>query len=108
MEKHVDTSKKPTDTMASTVASSTASASDNSKEAMDTTVATLEQAWDTHNPEMPTEAEEPKTSVPIEVKRIEEIMEKSVELEKKVTAYTGVLGSKDYIYIEESLVAILL
>lgn len=108
MEKHVDTSKKPVDTMASTVASSTASASDNSKEAMDTTAATLEQAWDTRNPEMPTKAEEPKTSVPIEVKRIEEIMEKSVELEKKVTAYTGVLGSKDYIYIEESLVAILL
>ena len=75
---------------------------------MDTTAATLEQARETHNPEMPTEAEEPKTSVPIEVKRIEEIMEKSVELEKKVTAYTGVLGSKDYIYIEESLVAILL
>ena len=108
MEKNVDTSKKPTDTMAATVASSTASASNNIKEAMDTAAATLEQAWDTHNPEIPTKAEEPKTSIPIEVKRIEEIMEKSLELEEKVTAYTGVLGSKDYIYIEESLVAILL
>ena len=35
-------------------------------------------------------------------------MTNSRELGEKIASYNGILGSKDYIYIEESLVAILL
>ena len=45
---------------------------------------------------------------PIEFKKIEEIMTKSKELEEQIASHNGIPGSKDYIYIEESLVAILL
>ena len=55
-------------------------------------------------------AEQIKHNVlPAEIRMIEEIMKNiSVELEGRVVAYNGVLHSKEYIYIEESLVAILL
>ena len=43
-----------------------------------------------------------------EVKHIEEIMQKSTELEKTVASYNGAVGTRDYIYLEESLMAILL
>ena len=94
--------------------SSTASASDKISLTQETTddanAPTVEQAMDTHNQEVEgVKSEELKVdTVPPEVKRIEEIMKNSGELEEKVAAYTGVLGSKEYIYIEESLVAILL
>ena len=43
-----------------------------------------------------------------EVKTIVEIMEKSTALEEKVLSYDGTVGTKEYIFLEESLVAILL
>ena len=94
--------------------SSTASASDKISLTQETTddanAPTVEQAMEMHNQEVEgVKSEELKVdTVPPEVKRIEEIMKNSGELEEKVAAYTGVLGSKEYIYIEESLVAILL
>jgi len=42
------------------------------------------------------------------IKRIEEIMNKSIELEERVSSYCGMVGTKDYIFIEESLMTILL
>ena len=54
-------------------------------------------------------AEEPTTELlSPEINKIAEIMKKTGELEEKISAYSGLLGSKDYIYIEESLVSILL
>ena len=76
----------------------------------DTNAPTVEQVMDAHNEEVErAKAEELKThTVSTEVKRIEEIMKKSGEPEEKAVAYTSVLGTKEYIYIEESLVVILL
>ena len=54
-----------------------------------------------------TDNEESKLMSP-EIKRIEEIMLKSIELEKKVLSYSGTVGTKDYVFLEESLMDILL
>ena len=43
-----------------------------------------------------------------EIKQIGEIMEKSIDLEKRVLSYNGTVGTKDYVFLEESLMAILL
>ena len=43
-----------------------------------------------------------------EVKQIEEIMQKSTELENSVLFYNGAAGTKDYVFLEESLMTILL
>ena len=109
-----DKEPEPPKKVPTSPASSTVSASDKTSSTHgtndDTNAPTVEQAMDTHDQEVEgAKAEELKThTVPPEVKRIEEIMKKSGELEEKVAAYTSVLGSKEYIYIEESLVAILL
>ena len=43
-----------------------------------------------------------------EVKQIEEIMQRSTELENRVLFYNGGVGTKDYVFLEESLMSILL
>ena len=43
-----------------------------------------------------------------EIKQIGEIMEKSIDLEKRALSYNGTVGTKDYVFLEESLMAILL
>ena len=43
-----------------------------------------------------------------EVKQIEEIMQRSTDLENRVSFYNGAIGTKDYIFLEESLMSILL
>lgn len=43
-----------------------------------------------------------------EVKQIEEIMQRSPELENRVSFYNGTAGTKDYVFLEESLMSILL
>lgn len=43
-----------------------------------------------------------------EIKQIGEIMQKSIDLEQKVLSYNGTVGTKDYIFLEESLMTILL
>ena len=54
-----------------------------------------------------TVSEELKLQYP-EIRKIEEIMQKSTELEQQVLAYNGRVGTKDYIFLEESLMNILL
>lgn len=54
-----------------------------------------------------TVSEELKLKYP-EIRKIEEIMQKSTKLEQQVLAYNGRVGTKDYIFLEESLMNILL
>lgn len=54
-----------------------------------------------------TASEVSKLATP-EIKQIEEIMQKSIEMEEKVLSYNGAVGTKDYMFLEESLMNILL
>ena len=68
---------------------------------------TVKQETVVTDPERFTVSEEFKLKYP-EGRKIEEIMQKSTELEHQVSAYNGTVGTKDYVFIEESLMNILL
>ena len=112
-EKCVDKSEKPDDTIDVTAASSTASGdkitnltppSTSTKDIPDPTA----EAVDSLDRQPPEEAKSYSLPPESEINKIAEIMKKTGELQVKISTYSGVAASKEYIFIEESLVAILL
>ena len=97
-EQSVDKSVRPTDTVTAQSASVTEEAPEQcTPDAMESQT---QQPADNEGPTM--------DSLPPEINKIADIMKKTVELQEKISAYDGVPATKDYIYIEESLVAVLL
>lgn len=115
-EECVDESEKPIDTMDETATSSTESGDKTTNLTSAQSTLTTGKVPEQHTPEaMESQSQQPANhegptmdSSPPEINKIAEIMKKTVELQEKISAYGGVPGSKDYIYIEESLVAVLL
>ena len=109
----VDTKQceKPWNTMNATMAASTAPTDYDKADNLSTSTEQVPiNSTSEAKKQQATTAEEPKvlnTLLP-EIDKIQEIMNKSGEFEEKITSYSGVPGCKEYIYIEESLMSILL
>ena len=105
--------EKPLNTMDATMATSTAPTHDKTENLSTSTkqvpVDSTSEAMGSQE-QQATIAKEPKASETVlpELEKIQEIMNKSGGLEEKIMMYCGVPGSKEYIYIEESLMSILL
>ena len=99
-----DAAEKTTDTMTSSTDDTNSTPQSSAEQKTDPT----SEVMSSQHAEQPAEELAATNVEPIEFKKIEEIMTKSKELEERIASYNGIPGSKDYIYIEESLVAILL
>ena len=114
--KCADKSKNPIDTTEATKTSSTASGDKTTNLTHTQSTSATEEVPEQHTPDaMDSQSQQPvdhegatTDCLPPEINKIAEIMKKTLELQEKISAYDGVSGSKDYVYIEESLVAVLL
>lgn len=113
MEKGVEIKKKPSDGVdvntlrEASVSDATSPQPSSTQEVVDCVAINGNTNSDTQREPAETKEHELNTTPP-EIKKIEQLMKKTLELERRICAYDGTLNSKDYVFIEESLMTILL